>query len=171
MNIKFKSAVVVVLVASVSVMANIRHSIFSNFHWLYIDFGTTAGSGHQDYDTDSGNKYVEVALNGNTCYDIHVESVNTSNPDIIFRIGTSSGEQTLDDDGPGHLQPQALLWITAPTLLKVRAYSSGNNTSDFSVYSSILSPTSAANCKATDSDRPFFNGATGSIERGPTSAD
>ena len=171
MNIKFKSAIVGVLAVSVSVMANIRQTIFKNFHYLYVDFATSTAAGHQSHDTDAGNKYMELALNGNTCYDIHLEASNSPNPDIIFKIGTSSGEQTLDDDGPTNLMPQALLWITAPTLLKVRAYSASDNSADFMVYSTVTTATSASTCKALDSDRPFFNGATSVIERGPSSAD
>ena len=171
MNTKFKSAIIGVLAASALVMANIRQTIFSNFHYLYVDFATSTASGHGDYDLDSGSKYMELALNGNTCYDIHLEASNTANPDLIFRIETSSGEQTLDDDGPGHLQPQALLWITAPTLLKIRAFNSTYNTADFMIYSTITGSGSATTCKALDVDRPFFNGATGTIERGSTSVD
>lgn len=169
MNIKIKLAIVGVLVASSMAMANIRHSIFNYFQWLYIDFATSTASGHTVYDTDNGAKFVEVALNGNSCYDIHIESVNSNNPDLIFRILTSNnGEQTVDDDGPGHYQPRALFWITSPTLLKVRAYSSGNNSDDFGIYSYIqTSATSASDCSNIDTSRPFYNGATGTIDRGP----
>jgi hypothetical protein len=169
MNLKVKLAIVCVLAASSMAVANIRHTIFNYFHWLYIDFGTTPGSGHGVYDTDSGAKYVEVALNGNSCYDIHVEAQTTSNPDLIFRIMTSGGtEETVDDDGPGHYQPRALFWITAPTILKVRAYSSSNNSADFGIYSYIYtSITNATDCSNVDTSRPYFNGATGVIVRGP----
>lgn len=101
----------------------------------------------------------------------YIEEVESEWRERMNRSEEKIGEQTLDDDGPANLQPQALLWITAPTLLKVRAYSSTYNTADFMVYSTITGSGSAAACKALDADRPFFNGATGIIERGSTSAD
>lgn len=169
-----KIAILSVLVASVAAVANIRQTIMPYFHWLYVDFATTTTSGHGEYSTDNSAKYVELALNGNACYDIKTENSTTQNPDIIFKILTNNqGEWTLDDDGPsGSMHPQALLWITQPTLLKVRAYSYNHNSADFMVYSYIhTSVTSAAACAALDSNRPFFNGVTGNIERASTNQD
>jgi hypothetical protein len=169
-----KIAILSILVASAATVANIRQTIMPNFHWLYVDFATTTTSGHGEYSTDNGAKYVELALNGNACYDIKTENSTTQNPDIIFKIWTNNqGEFTLDDDGPGgSMHPQALLWITQPTLLKVRAYSYNHNSADFMVYSYInTTATSASACAALDGDRPFYNGVSGNIERNSTSAD
>jgi len=166
-----KLILVVVFMVCGSAFSDIRQTIMPYFHWLYVDFATSTISGHSEYATDGGAKYLELALSGNACYDILIESAASPNPDLIYRIQTSSGEQTLDDDGAGHLQPRALLWITGPTLLKVRAYSSSYNTADFLVYSYIqTTATSATDCGNIDIYRPFYNGATGQIVRGPANS-
>jgi hypothetical protein len=135
-----------------------------------IDFSDSSKvSGHQIWDTwtpgggAGSTKYFTLELDGNSsgankkCFDVFFNPKTGTAGNTDIRVW-SSGNSSIDDDGPSSLLPHFRAWLGTSIFTTVSAYSSTYNSVDFTMTTQDLGFTSFATCMSA-SNYPIVDDA------------